>query len=70
MIKVFCDRCGNELSEQSPLAQKKFPSVTIYRQSCFSDIPYEVDFCECCRNDFERFLSGWSLEKEKTDGET
>ena len=68
MIKIFCDRCGNEISEQSPLAQKKFPSVTIYRQSCFSDITHEVNFCECCRNDFERFLSGWSLEKEKNNG--
>ena len=68
MIKIFCDRCGNEVSKQSPLAQTKYPSVTIYRQSCFSDITHEVNFCERCRNDFERFLSGWNLEKEKNDG--
>lgn len=68
MIKIFCDRCGNELSEQSPLTQTKFPIVTIYRQYCFSDIMREVNFCERCRNEFERFLSGRSLEMEKNDG--
>lgn len=48
MIKLICDRCGNEISDISGITNAVFPIYSITMQESPFVIPRNVDFCAGC----------------------
>ena len=48
MIKLICDRCGNEISDISGITNAVFPIYSITMQESPLVIPRNIDLCAGC----------------------
>lgn len=55
MIKLICDKCGNEFN-YFPMMQVKFPFIYVRVQHAVGDCGRQVDLCDDCKKKVYDFI--------------